>query len=159
MPFTLDRVRWRKFLGSRPAGYPQPVDVHGAAGRAVRDFEGHEPLFFADTRDWGLLERSCWGNTPQSAADGAALLRMSQFDEPSLELHEQSWRDGTVAEGVALTGQRRKSGIGPFIDIVFRRDHPARRVVVEAQGLSDERREFDAHRITSVLMGAKTSNL
>ena len=86
------------------------------------------------------------GNAPQSTAHGAALLRASQFKETGLDRRDQSRWDEIVAEGVRQTGQRRQSGIGPFIDIVFRHDHPARRVV-EAQGLSDARRDFGAQRI------------
>ena len=40
----------------------------------------------------------------QSAANGVALLRTSQFEEAGLDAREQSWRDETVAEDVRQTG-------------------------------------------------------
>src|SRR3546814_17590669 len=71
-----------------------------------------------------------------SSADPTAPALLAQLQELLLHLREEAWRDEAVAKQARAAGERSEPTIRPFIDIVFRNDHPARRIVQR----SEERR-------------------
>ena len=82
----------------------------------------------------------------RSAAHRAAFVLSSKFEVSGFDLCEQAGRDEAIAEEVRSPRERRKTGVRPYVDIVFGYDHPAS-CIVETNGPFDLLRKLNPDRI------------